>query len=251
MSVPYKTKLSSDGSISMNSKVSLHPRRHKIDKKEWLPSKESIATVRNRLYVNSNTGYIFGKMLRDLKVRLCTNSHTLSNKSLTVVGGKAVTHATRISHVPRTLFSRAFPMIRMMTSWTCARISGEESIDETICRIVGICLTGFLSITHHAEGLCDTHPHVGLVIVTISIHQRFQVIALGCTSLFVSTSCNRRLYDSHCRLLEIDTAREGDGTHEARCKLCRDGQEFVLEMVDHTLHTATEDIKIRLVGELQ
>jgi hypothetical protein len=116
MSVPYKTKLSSDGSISMNSKVSLHPHGHKIDKKEWLPSKESIATVQNRSYVNSNMGHIFGEMLCNLKVRLCTNSHTLSNKSLMVISGKAVTYATHISHVPRTLFSRAFPMIRMMTS---------------------------------------------------------------------------------------------------------------------------------------
>ena len=97
----------------MNLKVSLHPRGHK---REWLPSKKSIASVRNSSYVNSNTGHIFGEMLRDLKVRLSTNSYTLSNKSLTVVSGKAVIHATYISHVPRTLFSRVFLMVGMMTS---------------------------------------------------------------------------------------------------------------------------------------
>lgn len=79
---------------------------------------------------------MFGEMLRDLNVRLSTNSYILSNKSLRDVNGKAAVHVSGSSHVPRTLFSRVFRMIGMMTSCTCARISGEESIDDTICRIV-------------------------------------------------------------------------------------------------------------------
>jgi hypothetical protein len=42
-------------------------------------------------------------------------------------------------------------------------------------------------MTHRAEGLRDAHRGVRLVIIAVSIHQRFQVIALGCT-LF---ACNR------------------------------------------------------------
>jgi len=40
-------------------------------------------------------------------------------------------------------------------------------------------------------------------------------------------------------------------THEASSKLCSDGQEFVLEVLDHRLHATVEDIKVRLVGKLQ
>jgi hypothetical protein len=40
------------------------------------------------------------------------------------------------------------------------------------------------------------------------------------------------------------------GTHQTRSKLCRDRQEFVLEMLDHSLHATIEDIKVRLIGKL-
>jgi hypothetical protein len=165
----------------MSSKVSLHPRGYR---KEWLPSKKSIAPVWNSSYVDSNTGHVFGELLHNLKVRPCTNSYTLSNKPLAVIGGKAATYATCISHIPRTLFSRVFLMIGTTTSWTCARISGKELTDETICRTVSIHLTWFLSITHRAEGLCDTRRHVGLIILTISTCRCFQAIAPGC-ALFI------------------------------------------------------------------
>lgn len=72
------------------------------------------------------------EMLRDLNVRLSTSSYMLSNKSLNIVNGQPAAH---VIHVPRTLFSRVCLMIGMMTSCTCARISGEESMDDTICRI--------------------------------------------------------------------------------------------------------------------
>ena len=74
---------------------------------------------------------------------------------------------------------------------------------------------------------------------------------IGALSSFAIASRNRRLYDSHYRLSETDTIRERNDTHEASSKLCRDGQEFILEVLDHTLHAAVEDIKVRLVGKLQ
>jgi hypothetical protein len=120
---------------------------------------------------------MFGEMLRDLKVRLSTNSYILSNKSTKGVNKKVAAHASGSSHVPRTLFSSVFRMIGMIISCTCARISGEESIDETICGIVNALVTDFLPITHRAEGLCDAHRGVRLVIF-VSIHQSFQVITL-------------------------------------------------------------------------
>ena len=45
--------------------------------------------------------------------------------------------------------------------------------------------------------------------------------------------------------------RERNGTYETSSKLGRDGQEFVLEVLDHTFHAAVEDIKVRLVGKLE
>ena len=50
-----------------------------------MPSKKSIASVRNSSYVSSNTRHMFGEILRDLKVRLSTSSYTLSNKSSIIV----------------------------------------------------------------------------------------------------------------------------------------------------------------------
>jgi hypothetical protein len=106
-----------------------------------LPSKKSIASVRNSSYVNSNTRHIFGEMLRDLKVRLSTSSYTLSNRSLGVTSEHIALHVSCSDYVPRTFFSRVSWMIGMMTSCTWARISGEESMDVTICRIVSIHVT--------------------------------------------------------------------------------------------------------------
>lgn len=74
---------------------------------------------------------------------------------------------------------------------------------------------------------------------------------LGAFSSFAIASRNRRLYESHCDLLSTDAIRKWNGTYKARSKLRRDGQEFVLEMLDHTFHAAVEDIKVRLVGKFQ
>lgn len=84
-------------------------------RRERSPSKKSIASVRNSSYVNSNTGHMFGEMLRVLKVRLSTNSYTLSNRSFE---SRQWECSGRFGHVPRTLFSRVFLMIGIMTSWT-------------------------------------------------------------------------------------------------------------------------------------
>jgi len=53
-------------------------------------------------------------------------------------------------------------------------------MDDTICRTVNIRVPGLLLMTHRAEGLRDTHCGIRLVIISLSIHQSFQVIALGC-----------------------------------------------------------------------
>jgi hypothetical protein len=74
---------------------------------------------------------------------------------------------------------------------------------------------------------------------------------LGAFSSFAIASRNRRLYDSHCNLLSTDEIRKWNDTYKARSKLRCDGQEFVLEMLDHTFHAAVEDIKVSLVGKLQ
>ena len=61
-------------------------------------------------------------------------------------------------------------------------------MDDTIFRIVSIRRhSGFQLVTYSAEGLRNTHCGVSLVILTVSIYQRFQVIALGCALLV----CNR------------------------------------------------------------
>ena len=74
----------------------------------------------------------------------------------------------------------------------------------------------------------------------------------GAFSSFAIASRNTRLYDSHCGLLSTDAIlRKWNGTYKARSKLRRDGQEFVLEVLDHTFHAAIEDIEVRLVGKLQ
>ncbi len=44
-------------------------------------------------------------------------------------------------HVPRTFLSRVSLMIGIMISCTWVRISGEESMEDTIYRIVGVHLT--------------------------------------------------------------------------------------------------------------
>jgi hypothetical protein len=74
---------------------------------------------------------------------------------------------------------------------------------------------------------------------------------LGAFSSIAIASRNRRLYESHCDLLRTDAIQKWNDTYKARSELRRDGQEFVLEMLDHTFHAAVEDIKVRLVGKLQ
>ena len=43
----------------------------------------------------------------------------------------------------------------------------------------------------------------------------------------------------------------GNETYETRSKLCGSRQEFVLEVLNHSLHAAIQDVKVRLVGQLQ
>ena len=148
-------------------------------------------------------------MLRDLKVRLSTSSYTLSNKSLDVVNGHVALHVSCSDHVPRTFFSRVSWMIGMMTSCTCVRISGEESMDDTICRIVSI----------HDTPSSYQKPTVLRVFATpiaayvLSSSPSASISAsksspLGALSSLAIASRKRRMYDSHCLQLGTDTSGE-------------------------------------------
>ena len=65
-------------------------------------------------------------------------------------------------------------------------------MDDTICRIVSIhSLRVPTKKTYGAERLRDTHCSVRLVILAVSIHQRFQVIARGC-ALFASNRFSQK-----------------------------------------------------------
>ena len=49
------------------------------------PSRKSIASDLNNLYVSSNTGHIFGEIVRSLNVRLSTKSYMLLKRSKPLV----------------------------------------------------------------------------------------------------------------------------------------------------------------------